>query len=375
MAASRVNSPPESSPDANGDGPSADAGASHRSQRRRAWPWLAFLGAFCLVWLGLVIAGDEWARLVEHWRIALAMAVGSYVAGSTPLGGGTIGFPVLVLMLDEPATIGRDFSFAVQSIGMVSASILILAMRRPLEWPMLRWGLLGATVGTPLGSLLLAPHVNDLAIKLLFAVVWCSFGIMHFVKLKEITGEHGITPATDRFDALMGGAVGLIGGATVAAVTGVGVDMLLYTVLVLVARADLRIAIPTSVILMAYTSVVGIATRMAMGGIEPEVYGSWLAAAPIVAVGAPLGALAVGLLPRMFTLVFVSLLCVAQFIWTCVDERLTGWPLVIALAGVAAFNAMFHVMYRWGRYRTTHIARGAHVPEGTEAVVEQADQA
>jgi uncharacterized membrane protein YfcA len=297
------------------------------------------------------------------------MAVGSYVAGSTPLGGGTIGFPVLVLMLDEPATIGRDFSFAIQSIGMVSASILILAMRRPLEWPMLKWALLGATVGTPAGSVLLAPHVNDLAIKLLFAVVWCSFGIMHFVKLREITNEHGITPATGRFDALMGGAVGLIGGATVAAVTGVGVDMLLYTVLVLVARADLRIAIPSSVILMAYTSVVGVVTRLAMGGIDPEVYANWLAAAPVVAVGAPLGAMAVGLLPRTFTLVFVSLLCVGQFIWTCVNERLTGWPLVVALGGVAAFNVMFHVMHTWGRYRMTHTARGAHAPAGTEGVV------
>lgn len=372
MAASRVTTSAARAGGRNAVGSAMAGQAPHRSFLRRAWPWLAFLGAFYAAWLGLVIAGDEWARLSEHWRIALAMALGSYVAGSTPLGGGTIGFPVLVLMLGEPATIGRDFSFAVQSIGMVSASILILAMRRPLEWPMLRWALLGATVGTPTGSLLLAPHVNDLAIKLLFAVVWCSFGIMHFVKLREITGEHGITPATNRFDALMGGAVGLVGGATVAAVTGVGVDMLLYTVLVLVARADLRIAIPSSVILMAYTSVVGIVTRMAMGGVQPEVYGSWLAAAPIVAVGAPLGALAVGLLPRTFTLVFVSVLCVAQFIWTCVDERLTGWPLVIALAGVAAFNAMFHVMYRWGKYRTTHVARDAHVPKGAEAALDDA---
>ena len=42
--------------------------------------------------------------------IAAAMAVGSYFAGSTPMGGGTVGFPVLVLLFDGPATLGRDFA-------------------------------------------------------------------------------------------------------------------------------------------------------------------------------------------------------------------------------------------------------------------------
>jgi hypothetical protein len=36
------------------------------------------------------------------------MAFGSYVAGSTPMGGGTVGFPILVLLFDLPATLGRD---------------------------------------------------------------------------------------------------------------------------------------------------------------------------------------------------------------------------------------------------------------------------
>ena len=40
--------------------------------------------------------------------IALAMAIGSYAAGSTPMGGGTVGFPVLVCSLAAP-TLGRDF--------------------------------------------------------------------------------------------------------------------------------------------------------------------------------------------------------------------------------------------------------------------------
>jgi uncharacterized membrane protein YfcA len=103
--------------------------------------------------------------------MAVAMAAGSYVAGSTPMGGGTVGFPVLVLLMDLPATLGRDFSFAIQSVGMTSASIYILCKRQELEWPMLRAALLGALVGTPLGILYIAPLASDLFIKLLFAIL------------------------------------------------------------------------------------------------------------------------------------------------------------------------------------------------------------
>ena len=73
-----------------------------------------------------MLAGDLLLVIGERWGIAVAMAAGSYVAGSTPMGGGTVGFPVLVLLFEHSGAIGRDFAFAIQSIGMVSASIYIL---------------------------------------------------------------------------------------------------------------------------------------------------------------------------------------------------------------------------------------------------------
>ena len=48
------------------------------------------------------------------------------------MGGGTVGFPILVLLLGLPAALGREFSFATQSVGMVSASVLILASGQAL---------------------------------------------------------------------------------------------------------------------------------------------------------------------------------------------------------------------------------------------------
>ena len=114
--------------------------------------------------------GDHWDTVVAHWPIALAMALGSYFAGSTPMGGGTIGFPVLVLLFDQPSSLGRNFGFAVQSVGMVSASIYILCARRPFDWHLLKPAIAGALAGTPLGAAFIAPHVPELWIKLLFAL-------------------------------------------------------------------------------------------------------------------------------------------------------------------------------------------------------------
>src|SRR5690606_32971474 len=128
----------------------------------RLWPWFLWLGFFYAIWLTIVVLGDHWSTLADHWTIAAAMAAGSYAAGSTPMGGGTVGFPILVLLFDQPAALGRDFSFAVQSIGMTSASIFILARRQPLAWGMLKGAMVGSLLGTPLGIFLVAPFVPGL---------------------------------------------------------------------------------------------------------------------------------------------------------------------------------------------------------------------
>ena len=99
------------------------------------------------------------------------MTLGSYLAGSTPMGGGTVGFPVLVLLFEQPGSLGRNFGLAIQSIGMVSASIYILCRRQPVDWKLLRPALLGSLIGTPLGCFFVAPFVPDIWVKLTFAVI------------------------------------------------------------------------------------------------------------------------------------------------------------------------------------------------------------
>ena len=319
-------------------------------RKKHLWVWFLWLAGFYSVWAWLVFGHGRWEVVKTHWPIALSMAFGSYVAGSTPMGGGTVGFPILVLLFELPATLGRDFSFAVQSIGMTSASIFILARRQPLAWSMLQGAMGGSLVGTTLGIFFVAPLVPDLWIKLVFAVVWASFGVLHLYRIGEIAGHVGMTEFDERWDFRVGLGVGAMAGATVAASTGVGIDMVLYTVLVLLCRADLKIAIPTSVLIMAFTSLLGVAVKNLFTGLQPGVFENWLAAAPIVALGAPLGALMVDLIGRKPTLVMVAVLCVGQFVWTCYAEwsALGVGGTLLALAAVGMCLLGFERLRAWG---------------------------
>lgn len=322
-----------------------------RPLKSRLWIWLLWLAGFYAFWLYLVAGLGHWSTAVAHWPMAVAMTFGSYAAGSTPMGGGTVGFPVLVLLFELPASLGRDFSFAIQSIGMTSAAIFILARRQPLAWATLNGAMLGALFGTPFGIFFIAPYVPELWIKLLFAVVWASFGLLHLCRLNEIAGHSGITDFDEKWDFKLGLWIGLLAGATVAAVTGVGIDMVLYTALVLLCRADLKIAIPTSVVIMAFTSVLGVVVKTVSGqGLAPGVFENWLAAAPVVAIGAPLGVFIVAIIGRKPTLLVVATLCVGQFVWTLYAEQqrlgLTG--MLLAGLAVLACLAGFELLRRWG---------------------------
>ena len=63
------------------------------------------------------------------------------------------------------------------------------------------------------------------------------------------------------------------------------------------------------------------------------------------------GALVVSRLGRRPTLLFVSLLCVGQFAWTLVHERVwaSPWILVATLLGVVVFLLAFQDLYQRGR--------------------------
>ena len=107
--------------------------SNHLPKLRKPAHLLRFLPAFLFIpiWLTISLREDV---LVESFRqyypLSIVMVFGSLIAGSTPLGGGVVAFPVSVLSIKFTPSQGRDFSLMIQSCGMTAASFLVL-MKRP----------------------------------------------------------------------------------------------------------------------------------------------------------------------------------------------------------------------------------------------------
>mmetsp|Transcript_16918 Transcript_16918/g.29848 ORF Transcript_16918/g.29848 Transcript_16918/m.29848 type:complete len:409 (+) Transcript_16918:80-1306(+) len=97
--------------------------------------WASFLPAclFFPCWLLIGTREDLFADAIStYYPMMIAMILGSMIAGSTPLGGGIIAFPVSVIILNFTSTEGRDFSLMIQSFGMSAASFLIFYKKQHL---------------------------------------------------------------------------------------------------------------------------------------------------------------------------------------------------------------------------------------------------
>jgi uncharacterized membrane protein YfcA len=207
----------------------------------------------------------------------------------------------------------------------------------------------------PLGMSLVAPNVTNSSVKILFSIVYASFGLLLLVRLRSIVANEGPSQTYFTMDPAIAFLVGVLGGL-LASVIGVGADILLYGTLVLLYHTDIKVAIPTSVILMAFTSVVGAGCSLVVAVCLPagrdsiiDVFPYWLAAAPVVAVGGPLGSLVSRLVPRRIILGAVAFLCLFQYCWTCYHEHLACRALVLAAISVIGLNIMLHFLFMFGR--------------------------
>lgn len=300
----------------------------------REYAWQTYVGLCLLLWGVLITAPSAWSTVLPHWPMGLVMIGGSLVAGSTPMGGGTIAFPALVLGFHETPTMARDFGLAIQSIGMTSALLFIVKREIPVERRMLTWSCVGALVGLTFGTYVLAGRVPGDWVKLLFATLWITFGGWLVTGTANVTAEP--RPSTDGTNvAAFGLVVGIVGGA-IASLIGVGVEMLVYATLVLRFGWGPKAAVPTAVCTTALVSPVGMVLRAVTAGVHPAVYPTWMACIPIVIFGAPAGAYISTRMPRSVLLKFIGVLVVVQFGFTVNQVR----PSVELWGGVLALGAL-----------------------------------
>ena len=289
-----------------------------------------------VVWILWLVGASVWGKFalfVDNWYMSLTMVAGSFIAGSTSEGGGAVAFPVMTLAFSIPPAVARDFSLAIQSVGMTAAAITIIYGRMEVEWNAIRWASLGGTLGIMVGITSVAPLMSPPVAKMFFTSVWLAFAFMLYrteqleslATLREIRGfskGHALS--------LLG--VGFVGGM-ISAITGSGLDIATFSLLVLGLRIDERIATPTSVILMAGNALVGAAWAQATRGLAPQALDFWWVCVPVVVVGAPLGARFIRGRSRYFInrLLYTSI--AAQFVASLI--LVPQSPALLAFSGLA----------------------------------------
>ncbi len=309
------------------------------------------------VWLTLTGPSRAFSNLIANWEAAVTMIFGSMVAGGTSMGGGAVAFPVFTKVLHVPPTEAKVFSLAIQSVGMSAASLTIVAMKTKVEWRFIRWASLGGVPGIILGSVFLAPVLPPDVIKFSFTMMVCSFGIVLFGLNRRRRRRNLAIPSWGKREQIVSLLAGLWGGV-VSGLVGSGMDIVGFSVMILLFGLCEKVSTPTSVILMAINAVVGfILHQYFVGDFVEPVTNYWLAAVPVVVVGAPTGAMLCNLMKRKtIARVLISLILI-EFVSSFLLIPLTAKLLFFSLFVFVIFSSIYYWMYKSQIYVTCSFVR------------------
>lgn len=305
------------------------------------------------VWLTLVGPGRALSNLVANWEAAVTMIFGSMVAGGTSMGGGAVAFPVFTKVLHVPPHEAKVFSLAIQSVGMSAASLTIVAMKTKVEWRFIRWASLGGVPGIIFGSVFLAPILPPDLIKFSFTMMIGSFAMVLSAFNRTRRKRNLAIPLWGKREKVISLVAGLWGGI-VSGLVGSGMDIVGFSIMVLLFGLCETVSTPTSVILMAINAVVGFILHQYFIGdfIEP-ITNYWLAAVPVVVVGAPAGAILCSLMRRKtITRLLVGLILidlVSSFLLIPLTAELLFYSLFVFM--------MFSLFYLWMHKSKIYVIR------------------
>lgn len=290
------------------------------------------VGLVYLIWGGYMSVTESWGLFLKNWYMTVTMIFGSFIAGASSEGGGAVAYPVMTLAFQITPDIARNFSLAIQSIGMTAASLWILARRIPIEKTYLWVAMTGGMAGITFATFYILPLISAAYAKMMFVSFWLSFGVALFV-INHIRKRDARTSlesmSVSQKAELMG--VGFIGGM-LSAVFGNGIDICTFAYVTLKYDLSEKIATPTSVILMTSNAVAGSLLHvLVLQDMQQEVIAFWLVCIPVVMLGAPFGAYIVTRLKRLSIAYMLYIIIIAQFIAAVYIIRPRGFLLTASL--------------------------------------------
>lgn len=303
--------------------------------------------------------------------VTMMMVFGSLVAGSTHQGSASIAFPVISLLLGASPVVARDFAFLIQSVGMTSATFSIAFLQVECDIQALIVCTLAGGVGLIFGLEAISPHLSTPVVHMVFVAISLSFAISLFWwpgnyreygigEERKAEDEACALPRIARAGILFG--AGLVGGI-LSALFGAGLGTCAFAVLTHAFQVPEKVAVPTSVILMAVNTCIGALYRICFTQIIDGV--AWMyftVAVPVVAFGAPLGLVLAhhfgsSFMPHVVYifhtgLSFVALILIKPWSTSTTDHPgiLLGATVALIVVGVSLVRALDYLRSNISRY-------------------------
>ena len=286
-------------------------------------------------------------HIIDHnWPISLTMVFGSFIAGATSEGGGAVAFPVFTKLLHISPVDARVFSLAIQSVGMMAATLTIIILRVVVVWSVVLWASVGGAIGIVVGTLWIAPMLGPDLIKMLFTAMIVSFAMTLALlnwKQRLYNDDLLMLGWREKWIFLLAGFCGGI----MSGLVGNGIDIICFSLMVLLFRLTEKVATPTSVVLMALNSLLGFALHLGVtGDFTDQVEQYWLAAVPVVVLGAPLGAYCCTRLNNKTIAVVLIVLIIIELISSLLLIPLTTEIIIVSLLVFMVFSMIYYQMSR-----------------------------
>jgi uncharacterized membrane protein YfcA len=300
-----------------------------------------------VAWAAYMFATNSWKLFYNYFYMSITMVFGSFVAGGSSEGGGSVAFPVMTLIFKIHPAEARNFSLAIQSVGMTAATLWIVARKIRIEKTYLTLAAIGGTAGIIIGSYFIAPYTPPAYAKMLFVSFWLSFGITLFaVTYYRKRNVYDHLPGLTNIQTVELVIIGVLGGI-LSSILGSGIDICTFAFVTMKYKLSEKIATPTSVILMASNAIVGfLLHQFIIGDIAPVVYNYWLVCIPVVMLGAPLGAYVVNKAKRLHIINFLCFIILVQFVGAILIIKPAGELLVFSIAAFVVGILIFFLLTR-----------------------------
>ncbi|OAT83627.1 sulfite exporter TauE/SafE family protein [Desulfotomaculum copahuensis] len=313
--------------------------------RRERIVFLGLYTSLLALWGTVFFSHYGLSLYAKNFQVPLTMVFGSFLGGFTCEGGGAVAFPVFTKVLHIEPYVARDFSFAIQSIGMSFASITVLLRKIKIEKNVIKFAVIGGLVGIVIGSYTIVPYISASQTKLVFTLVITSFGVALFLKNFVFKSwEHERIIHFKLMDAALIFTIGIMGGLF-SSIIGTGIHFITFSFVTLLYRLDEKVATPTSVMIMAADSIFGFTFRLfVLNQFSGQALQYWALSIPVAAFFAPLGAIVCSKVSRIFIVKMLLVLIGIEFITTLFIFKFQAETILLSVLVIALSLLVYILM-------------------------------